>query len=348
MLVLRDTEPRLPGARGNPVHRRLRFVPGLLADARASIQTGNYPVRIGVTDWINCAAREGLDVTFATYNARVGGMTASGLSQTDAQIVRERAPFKDEFFARVAEYYREEYGPDSPQPDASDDGYVPEPNVAEVVFEDLLEEAGVDVRREYAVKDVTHAGNELRSVRLLPRESSDMGYGVPDREADPITVEADTFVDATYEGDLAATAGCASRVGCEVRHVYDEAHAGWIYTYRGARRAVLGCVWDEHRRGGRGLFATRPRTITKGSFVQIAEVADPIAPVVENGAEPLQHLPRLVVGVRGKVLHLVGIRYEVVELLGRAAAGEEVRGRSVEFVGASSSRRSRIAGPCAR
>jgi hypothetical protein len=81
------------------------------------------------------------------------------------------------------------------------------------------------------------------------------------------------------------------------------------------------------------LFAARPCSIAEGSFVNVAAVAGPIAPVVERGPKSFQHPVHLVVGVRGEVLHLVGVRFEVVELLGRAAAGEEVRGRFVEFVG---------------
>ena len=46
------------------------------------------------------------------------------------------------------------------------------------------------------------------------------------------TVAAATFVDCSYEGDLAAVAGVPYRVGREAREEFDEEHAGVIFMRR--------------------------------------------------------------------------------------------------------------------
>jgi hypothetical protein len=182
-------------------------------------------------------AREGLDVDLFTYNDHLGGMMAGGLSRTDAVLEDRRAPIFDEVIAGIREHYRSTYGSDSDQFEACEDGFVFEPHVAEGVFDDLVEgEADVACHFRYTVSDVTRDGRTVRAAAFEPR-----GDGVTVRR------RADAFVDATYEGDLAATAGVDYRVGRESRAEYDEQHAGRIYTYTPAATGLptprfRGCV----------------------------------------------------------------------------------------------------------
>lgn len=178
------------------------------------------------------AAREGLTCQLVAFNARVGGMMAGGLSVTDTTLspTRSRTPLLDEFFERVRLHYREEYGPDSRQYADCNEGLFFEPKVAEGVFEDLLAEAGVDVRRGYYPVDAARSGRDLRRVVFEAIGGSD-----DDEDDDRFAVAAETFVDATYEGDLAAVAGVPYRVGRESRAEFGEQYAGRLFSEKGTR-----------------------------------------------------------------------------------------------------------------
>jgi hypothetical protein len=173
------------------------------------------------------AAREGLACQLVTFNAHVGGMMAGGLSVTDTTLspTRARTPLLDEFFERVREHYREAYGPDSEQVENCNDGMFFEPKVAEAVFEDLLEEAGVEVRREYYPVDATRSEGTLRRVTFASMDDEDNRF----------EAAAGTFVDGTYEGDLAAVAGVPYRVGREGRAEFGEQYAGRLFSEKGTR-----------------------------------------------------------------------------------------------------------------
>lgn len=192
-------------------------------------QSTNYDVAVvggtpgGIAAAVR-AAREGLSTVLVAKNAHLGGMMASGLSFTDTTIEKARSPLHDEFFERVVAHYREAYGVDSPQYERCNDGRFFEPKVAEAVFDAMIEEAGVDVVREYRPTSVERDGRTVESVRF---ESNADG---PARR-----VAADTFVEATYEGDLAATAGADYRVGREPRSAYDEQYAGRLFSEKGTR-----------------------------------------------------------------------------------------------------------------
>lgn len=165
------------------------------------------------------AAREGEDACLVAAGDHVGGMMAGGLSYTDTLTKKPRAPLLEAFVGAVAGHYRSTYGPDSTQFERCEDGYVFEPHVARETFEDLLEEARLDVRRGYRPVAVERAG---RNVRRVTFESTD-GDGTLD-------VAGEVFVDATYEGDLAAAAGVPCRVGRESRAEHGEQFAGRIFT----------------------------------------------------------------------------------------------------------------------
>ncbi|MDY6779508.1 MAG: FAD-dependent oxidoreductase, partial [Halobacteria archaeon] len=79
----------------------------------------------------------------------------------------------------------------------------------------MVEEAGVTVHREYHPTSVDRDGRELDAATF---ESFD--------DEDELRLEADAFVDATYEGDLAAAAGVPYRLGRESRDDFGEQYAG--------------------------------------------------------------------------------------------------------------------------
>jgi hypothetical protein len=173
------------------------------------------------------AARLGLSVTLVHHHAHIGGMMSNGLGVLDTIYDGKRAPLYDEVCARIAEHYRKKYGADSPQAKLSTwpargETRRPmyEPHVAEAVFEAMLAaEPRVTVVREHYPESAARDGRRLRSVTFRR-----MG-GTATR-----SFSAGAFVDASYEGDLAAVAGAAMTWGREGRAEYGEPHAGRIFT----------------------------------------------------------------------------------------------------------------------
>lgn len=173
------------------------------------------------------AAREGMTVLLAHHYRHLGGMLASGIGVMDALYERPRAPLFDELCDRIKAHYRETYGENSPQyltclPGSHTDSLnrmTFEPHVAEKVIEDMIgAEPGISVWREFHAVAVERAERTIRAVIFDAME------GAETRRA-----EAEVFIDGTYEGDLAAVAGVAYRVGREDRNEYNEPHAGRLF-----------------------------------------------------------------------------------------------------------------------
>ncbi|WP_254280801.1 FAD-dependent oxidoreductase [Haloarcula marina] len=185
----------------------------------------NFPVVVagGTPGGIAAAvrsAREGQETLLVTYNDHLGGMMASGLSYTDTITMKTRAPILEELVSTVERHYRETYGSDSDELDHCFNGYLFEPHIVEDIFEDLVEdESKLTVRRGYKISNVERDGTLLEQVTF---ESFETG--------ERFTADADVFVEATYEGDLAATAGVPYRLGRESTDEFDEEFAGRIFT----------------------------------------------------------------------------------------------------------------------
>ena len=170
------------------------------------------------------AARGGLDARLITYNDSLGGMMASGLGMTDTFLHprKGRSPVLDEFFERVETHYRTTYGAGSEQHDTCNGGLVFEPHVAEEAFDALVDaERSLTVDRGWRPVSGERQGERLTRLRV---------ESLAEGDADAFEVEAEVFVDATYEGDLAAVAGAPYRVGRESRDEYGERFAGRVFT----------------------------------------------------------------------------------------------------------------------
>lgn len=177
---------------------------------------------------------------------------SSGLGVTDNMYAGFRAPLYDTFIQRVREYYRTAYGEDSRQ---YRECYVKgklhfEPHVAERVFTDLVKaESRITVLTGYDPVSAERSGRRICAVTLRSREGGS-----------PIRIEAEAFVDASYEGDLAAAAGAQLRTGREGRNEYDEPHAGKLFAFPGnapvSSEAVAGLLdLETLPGGGRRLYA---------------------------------------------------------------------------------------------
>lgn len=218
------------GASSTPRRVALKVQP-VRASSAAEVRDKSYDVVvIGATPGgIACAvraAREGSTVLLVQHNEHIGGMLTNGLMQWDALYGGPRSPIFNEYAKAIEDYYRETYGSDSPQFRQAryTQQHYPmsyfECGVAEHLFNRLIS-AEPNIRTllshyPYAVK---RAGVVLKALTL--RE-----YGT----TNDVCLTGITYVDATYEGDLAALAGVPYRVGREGQEEYGEPHAGKIFT----------------------------------------------------------------------------------------------------------------------
>jgi hypothetical protein len=173
------------------------------------------------------AARSGHSVIVAERTGHLGGLPANGLGNTDIATRSTIGGIFQEFIAGIRKHYEQTYGPGSPQVRDSSDGYRFEASVAERVLNEMVHrEARIRVllRHQFDGK-VERSATRLASITLADLE-----------RREPVTIEATIFIDATYEGDLAAAAGVPYRIGREGRDETLEPYAGVIYMYHGTKQ----------------------------------------------------------------------------------------------------------------
>ena len=150
------------------------------------------------------ARQSGRTVVLAAPERHLGGFAVEGLGSSDINNHWFR---NDEAVGGLArEFYRRvglEYGANGP-------AYKFESKVAERVFESMVREAGVEVRRGERLKGVERRGARVVAVVM---ESG-------------MRIEGAVFVDATIEGDLVAAAGIETTVGREANAKYGETKNG--------------------------------------------------------------------------------------------------------------------------
>lgn len=139
----------------------------------------------GVTAAIQ-ASRMGKKAVLVEFGTHIGGLTTGGLTATDGGSAA--GGMAKEFYGRVGSLA----------------GF--RPAKAEQVMRDMLKEANVPVLHEHRLVGVTKDGKNITSIKC----------------ENGVVINAKMFIDATYEGDLFAAAGCAFHVGREANHVYNE------------------------------------------------------------------------------------------------------------------------------
>lgn len=170
------------------------------------------------------AARAGSKVVLLEETRHVGGMTAGGLSNTDFKTHESLGGFFREFMRRVVDHYTTTYGDDSMQVKMCAKGGYYEPKVARMIFETMLQEAGVTVVTNRQLTNTRREGKRVVEASFVESDSS-QGYPLPLKDEQETLIKAGVFIDGTYEGDLIAKAGIPYHVGVEGRDVYDESMA---------------------------------------------------------------------------------------------------------------------------
>ncbi|MFO7775834.1 MAG: FAD-dependent oxidoreductase [Candidatus Hydrogenedentota bacterium] len=218
------------------------LIAGLPVSAAADESVERYDAVVygatsgGVTAAVQ-AARMDRSVAIISVNRHIGGMSSAGLGQTDTGRMATIGGLSREFYERVYQHYesdeawtreeREEYlgmGPGEHEwyfpvdrvrewGRAWRDGmaFTFEPHVALKVFKDMLDDAGVTVVLEERLDLDPNRGVVMDGavIEAIVMESGRR-------------FEADVFVDATYEGDLMATAGVSHIVGREGNEAHGE------------------------------------------------------------------------------------------------------------------------------
>jgi hypothetical protein len=165
------------------------------------------------------AARRGCRVLLACPQRHPGGMAASGLSTTDAVRRELFGGLVLEFVGQVREEYRKILGESSPDWKKIQDGWHYEPSVAEAAFARML-----DRERE---RLECRLGHHLVSARVAGGKIT--GVELEDPKGVRVVLSARSYIDGTYEGDLAGAAGVPYRVGREGRDEFGESFAGIHY-----------------------------------------------------------------------------------------------------------------------
>ncbi len=166
------------------------------------------------------AARRGERVILACPKRRPGGMAASGLSTTDAVRPQLFGGLVGEFIALVREHYQKTLADDPSQYKLVRDGWFYEPSVAEMAFRRLIES---QPQRLTWLPGQWLTKAERSGSRMVAVELEDEAGRSRRR------IAARTFIDGTYEGDLAGAARVPYRVGREGRDEFGEPFAGIHY-----------------------------------------------------------------------------------------------------------------------
>ena len=191
-------------------------------------------MRLRVHAWRHCSScgsepHRGNRVVLACPKKNPGGMTASGLCTTDAVRRHLFGGFALEFIAKIRQQYQRVLGHDPQQWKLVHDGWFYEPSVAERVFRQILE-AEADRLSWLPEHWLLRARTKKNRIEEVELEGPDGKH---------LAISAHTFIDGTYEGDLAGQAGAAYRVGREGRQEFGETLAGIHYmNWRTGRQVV--------------------------------------------------------------------------------------------------------------
>lgn len=151
-------------------------------------------------------------IALVTPYRRVGGLITNGLTHPDFRTFEARTGLFRELNARVEKYYRDNDGADSQQVKDSLHGTHAGPEVNHTVFRKMLDLPGIEILTQHRLESVQTSDGRISSLMVKTPKSK-------------VTINARYFVDATYEGDLMAAAGCEYRVGREAKSEYGESLA---------------------------------------------------------------------------------------------------------------------------
>jgi hypothetical protein len=171
--------------------------------------------------------RMGLSVIIVSPDKHLGGMSSSGLGFTDTGNKEVIGGLAREFYQQIYQHYQKpeswkwqkqlEYG-NTGQGNPAIDGekrtmWIFEPHVAEEAFETLIKQNNITVYRDEWLdreNGVIKKNTRIISIKTLGGK----------------VYKGEVFIDATYEGDLMASADVSYTVGREDNNLYNETWNG--------------------------------------------------------------------------------------------------------------------------
>ncbi|MBO9592684.1 MAG: FAD-dependent oxidoreductase [Niabella sp.] len=151
------------------------------------------------------AAKLGKTVILIEPGNRLGGLTSGGLGYTDIGNKYAISGLALDFYRKTGAHY------------GRFEQWIFEPSVAERLFKNYIKAAAVPVAYNFQLKDVKKKNNKISGIVIEPSNGT---------TGKPVYVEADVFIDCSYEGDLMAKAGVSYRVGREANSEYNETYNG--------------------------------------------------------------------------------------------------------------------------
>lgn len=196
-----------------------RSKPGVEFSADVIVYGGTSAAVIAAVEVV----QSGKSVIMVSPDVHLGGLSAGGLGWSDTGKKEAIGGLSRVFYQKIYSYYdsdeawkwekKEEYG-NTGQGTPAIDGefrtqWIFEPHAAEKVFEDFISENKIEIYRdEWLDREtgvVKHNG-KINSITTLSGK----------------TFKGKMFIDATYEGDLMASAGVSYHVGRESKDTYNE------------------------------------------------------------------------------------------------------------------------------
>jgi hypothetical protein len=147
------------------------------------------------------AAREGASVALLEPGRHLGGMVTGGLSRTDYGKQETVGGYSLEFYRRAGRHYGEQVT------------WFHEPKVGELIFAEMIREAGVEVFLGHRLREQTGVKKEGPRILEIRLENG-------------ASFQGRIFADCSYEGDLMAQAKVSYTWGREGTDQYGESLAG--------------------------------------------------------------------------------------------------------------------------
>jgi hypothetical protein len=166
------------------------------------------------------AAKLGRTVLLVEPGRHLGGMSSGGLGQTDIGNKAAIGGMSHDFYKRIGKVYDRR------------EGWTFEPHVAEKIFGELIAEANakgekIKVLLNHRIAEAEKVGGRIGRIELenVPSDEAN-APGHPDKLIGHVIVEADVYIDTSYEGDLMARAKVGYTVGREAVAKYGESLNG--------------------------------------------------------------------------------------------------------------------------
>jgi FAD dependent oxidoreductase len=152
------------------------------------------------------ASKLGKKVILVTPAGHLGGLSSGGLGNTDIGNKMAITGLARDFYRRVGLHYGKQ------------EQWIFEPHVAENIFKDYIQEAGILVLFHYELKAVYKKGRLIQEIQIIPD-----GKG---QNRSNYIIRAKEYIDCSYEGDLMALASVSYTVGRENNQEYHETYNG--------------------------------------------------------------------------------------------------------------------------